>query len=80
MSKRLCEPLIRDYLKLKSRLMRRLGSADLAIEILHETYLRLGVVDSAGVVRNPDAYRCGDTAFRGHCCSGGEGCFEGRPR
>ena len=48
--------LIRDYLKLRNRLMRRFGSADLATEILHETYLRLGAVDSVGVVRNPDAY------------------------
>lgn len=50
--------LVRDYLKLKSRLMRRFGSADFATEILHETYLRLGVVEltRGGGVRNPDAY------------------------
>jgi RNA polymerase sigma-70 factor (ECF subfamily) len=48
--------LIRDYLKLKNRLMRRFGSADLATEILHETYLRLGAVDALAVARNPDAY------------------------
>ena len=48
--------LIRDYLKLRNRLVRRFGSADLATEILHETYLRLGAVDSFGVAHNPDAY------------------------
>jgi RNA polymerase sigma-70 factor (ECF subfamily) len=53
---KLRELLIRDYLKLRGRLERRLGSADLATDILHETYLRLGAVDSAGAIRNPDAY------------------------
>lgn len=48
--------LVRDYLKLKKRLMRRFGSADFATEILHETYLRLGTVDSVALVRNPAAY------------------------
>jgi RNA polymerase sigma-70 factor (ECF subfamily) len=48
--------LVRDYLKLKSRLMRRLGSADLATEVLHETYLRLSAAAPNGVVNNPDAY------------------------
>ncbi len=48
--------LVRDYFKLKNRLMRRFGSADLATEILHETYLRLGAVDALGVAQNPDAY------------------------
>jgi RNA polymerase sigma-70 factor (ECF subfamily) len=48
--------LVRDYLKLRNRLVRRVGSADLATEILHETYLRLGAVDTLGVARNPDAY------------------------
>jgi RNA polymerase sigma factor (sigma-70 family) len=48
--------LIRDYLKLRNRLMRRYGSADLATEILHETYLRLSAASPGGVVNNPDAY------------------------
>jgi RNA polymerase sigma-70 factor (ECF subfamily) len=48
--------LVRDYFKLKSRLARRFGSADLATEILHETYLRLGTVDTLSVTHNPDAY------------------------
>jgi RNA polymerase sigma-70 factor, ECF subfamily len=55
---KLRELLIRDYLKLRDRLMRRFGSTDLATEILHETYLRLGVVDLAASrkITNPDAY------------------------
>jgi RNA polymerase sigma-70 factor, ECF subfamily len=55
---KLRELLIRDYLKLRDRLMRRFGSTDLATEILHETYLRLGVVDQTGSrsISNPDAY------------------------
>ncbi|NVO13584.1 MAG: RNA polymerase sigma factor [Rhodoplanes sp.] len=48
--------LIRDYVKLKSRLVRRLGSTDAATEVLHEVYLRLGVSDSAATIHNPDAY------------------------
>ncbi len=49
--------LIRDYLRLRDRLMRRSGSADFATEILHETYLRLGQSgDSGKDVRNADAY------------------------
>lgn len=55
---KLRELLIRDYLKLRDRLMRRFGSADFATEILHETYLRLGVVELTGGrgIHNPDAY------------------------
>jgi RNA polymerase sigma-70 factor (ECF subfamily) len=55
---RLRELLIRDYFKLRNRLMRRFGSVDFATEILHETYLRLGSVDpvGGGGIQNPDAY------------------------
>jgi RNA polymerase sigma-70 factor (ECF subfamily) len=55
---KLRELLIRDYLKLRDRLMRRFGSADFATEILHETYLRLGAVDLTGGkgIHNADAY------------------------
>ena len=53
---KLRELLVRDYLKLKSRLMRRFGSADLATEVLHETYLRLGAGEVLSITRNPDAY------------------------
>lgn len=53
---RLREELVRNYLVLRSRLVRRLGSTDAATEVLHEVYLRLGAADSAATVRNPDAY------------------------
>jgi RNA polymerase sigma-70 factor (ECF subfamily) len=53
---KLREVLTRDYLKIKSRLMRRFGSADFATEVLHETYLRLGAAESGGSVQNVDAY------------------------
>ena len=48
--------LVRDYQKLKNRLVRRFGSADLATEVLHETYLRLGTGEILSATRNPDAY------------------------
>ncbi len=48
--------LVQDYVKLKNRLVRRFGSTDLATEILHETYLRLGAVEGLGAVHNPNAY------------------------
>jgi RNA polymerase sigma-70 factor (ECF subfamily) len=49
--------LIDRYDDLRRRLARRLGSADLATEILHETYLRLnrGPME-IGVVQSPKAY------------------------
>jgi RNA polymerase sigma-70 factor (ECF subfamily) len=50
------ELLVRDYAKLRSRLMRRFGSADFVTEILHETYLRLGAADAVDVVRGVEAY------------------------
>jgi RNA polymerase sigma factor (sigma-70 family) len=53
---KLRELLVRDYLKLRERLMRRFGSADFAAEILHETYLRLGAADAGGGLHNPEAY------------------------
>jgi RNA polymerase sigma-70 factor (ECF subfamily) len=53
---KLRDQLVQDYLKLKARLMRRLGSADLATEILHETYLRLSAAAPSGMVKNPEAY------------------------
>lgn len=49
--------LIRDYLRLKDRLMRRFGSVDFATEVLHETFLRLDRSNlSSGAVQNPNAY------------------------
>ena len=53
---KLRELLVRDYVKLKSRLVRRLGSSDAATEVLHEVYLRVGVADAAVAARNPDGY------------------------
>jgi RNA polymerase sigma factor (sigma-70 family) len=49
--------LIDRYDEFRRRLARRLGSAELATEILHETYLRLNR-DSVrlGVVQSPNAY------------------------
>jgi RNA polymerase sigma factor (sigma-70 family) len=48
--------LVRDYAKLKSRLMRRFGSADVATEILHDTYIRLSGTGSIAAIDNPAAY------------------------
>ena len=53
---RLRDLLARDYVKLRNRLTRRFGSADIATDILHETYLRLGAVDTAGAIRSHEAY------------------------
>lgn len=53
---RLREQLISNYVELRKRLVRRLGSTDAATEVLHEVYLRLGTADAAGKVHNPDAY------------------------
>ncbi|MEW6435558.1 MAG: RNA polymerase sigma factor [Pseudomonadota bacterium] len=48
--------LILDYDELKSRLTRRLGSIELASDVLHETYLRLGGAGPAEPVRSPKLY------------------------
>lgn len=47
--------LVERYDVLRIRLTRRLGSADLASETLHETYLHLDRSGPLGHVRNPDA-------------------------
>jgi RNA polymerase sigma factor (sigma-70 family) len=44
------------YDELKARLTRRLGSADLASDALHETWLRLERRDDLAAVKNPNAY------------------------
>nr|WP_284701712.1 sigma-70 family RNA polymerase sigma factor [Rhodoplanes tepidamans] len=41
---------------MKARLTSRLGSADLAGEALHETWLRLARAEAVGPVRSPDNY------------------------
>jgi RNA polymerase sigma-70 factor (ECF subfamily) len=53
---RLRDQLVRNYQELRRRLVRRLGSADDATEVLHEVYLRLNASDSSATVQNPDAY------------------------
>jgi RNA polymerase sigma-70 factor (ECF subfamily) len=44
------------YADFKRRLARRLGSADAASDVLHETYLRLARFDGQVQVGNPHAY------------------------
>lgn len=54
--------LVEDYDALKHRLSRRFGSTDFAGEVLHEAWLRLDRLESAGpgagsaAVQNPGAY------------------------
>jgi RNA polymerase sigma factor (sigma-70 family) len=48
--------LVDRYQDLRDRLTRRLGSAELASEALHEAYLRLDRTDPPGVVSSPAAY------------------------
>jgi RNA polymerase sigma-70 factor (ECF subfamily) len=44
------------YEDLKARLTRRLGSADLAGDAMHNTWLRLARVESIGAVQSPGNY------------------------
>jgi RNA polymerase sigma-70 factor, ECF subfamily len=44
------------YQELRARLTRRLGSADLANDALHDAWLRLARVERVGVVQNPSHY------------------------
>lgn len=48
--------LVDRYDEFKRRLARRLGSAELATETLHEAWLRLARVGSPGIVRSPESY------------------------
>jgi len=48
--------LLADYSGLDRQLTRRLGSADVASDVLHETYLRLEGMNEIGPVRSPKAY------------------------
>jgi RNA polymerase sigma factor (sigma-70 family) len=48
--------LVARYDEFQQRLTRRLGSADVARETLHELYLRLDRPDTAGVLHNPGSY------------------------
>jgi RNA polymerase sigma factor (sigma-70 family) len=48
--------LVDRYDEFRRRLARRLGSAELATETLHETWLRLARTGSPGVVHSPKSY------------------------
>src|SRR5579871_721555 len=55
-TKTLRDLLVADYGSIDRRLTRRLGSADLASDVLQETYLRIESIDEIGSIRNPAAY------------------------
>lgn len=44
------------YDELKTRLARRLGSTDVAADVMQDTWLRLARADAIGTVRNPGNY------------------------
>jgi RNA polymerase sigma-70 factor (ECF subfamily) len=48
--------LLEHYDDFVRKLSRRLGSVDLAREVIHETYLRLERVGDPGPIHNPDGY------------------------
>lgn len=48
--------LVERYKQLKSRLTQKLGSASLASDALHETWMRLGQGGDLEPVKNPEAY------------------------
>jgi RNA polymerase sigma-70 factor (ECF subfamily) len=48
--------LISRYDDLKRRLARRVGSQDVAAEALHETWIRLGQLDTGRAVRRPESF------------------------
>ncbi|WP_407352068.1 RNA polymerase sigma factor [Luteimonas sp. R10] len=52
----LLDYLSRHYVTLKQRLVRRLGSAELAGDALHDTWLRVNGSEELEPVRNPGAY------------------------
>lgn len=52
----LSELLVDRYGELRARLVRRLGSTELAAEALQETWLRLQRPGHAGALQRPDAY------------------------
>ena len=55
-TKALRDLLIADYSRIDQRLTRRFGSADLASDVLQETYLRIENIGEIGSIRNPAAY------------------------
>lgn len=54
--KALRDLLLADYTEFDRRLTHRLGSADFASDVLHETYLRLEGITDLAPVRSPKAY------------------------
>lgn len=50
------ELLLADYSGIDQRLTRRLGSADLASDVLQETYLRIDAMTDLGSIQSPKAY------------------------
>lgn len=48
--------LLADYSGIDQRLTRRLGSADLASDVLQETYLRIAAMNDVGSIQSPKAY------------------------
>jgi RNA polymerase sigma-70 factor (ECF subfamily) len=48
--------LLADYSGIDRRLTRRLGSADLASDVLQETYLRIEAMNDVGSIQSPKAY------------------------
>jgi RNA polymerase sigma-70 factor (ECF subfamily) len=48
--------MVHHYDEFNRRLVRRLGSKELADEVLHETYLRLHRGDAAGAIHKPASY------------------------
>ena len=48
--------LLADYSGIDQRLTRRLGSADLASDVLQETYLRIEAMTDVGSIQSPKAY------------------------
>jgi len=53
---RLLRVFLASYEQFRVRLRRRLGSDDLAGDVLHETYLRVGRMDEPEDLQRPDAY------------------------
>jgi RNA polymerase sigma-70 factor, ECF subfamily len=44
------------YDELKRRLTRRFGSADMATEVLHETWIRIGQMTESAAIQSPSSY------------------------
>ncbi len=47
---------VEGYDDLKARLTHRLGSADLAGDVMHDAWLRLARIESVGIIQSPHSY------------------------